>query len=62
MPIREYQCEECSAEWEELRRDQTDPLECPNCGEKDCIHRKISSSSFQFKTGGFSAGYSSKGS
>jgi putative FmdB family regulatory protein len=54
MPIREYQCEECGAEWEELRRDQTDPSKCPECGESDCIHRKLASGSFQFKTKGFS--------
>lgn len=54
MPIREYQCEECGSEWEELRRDQSDPEECPNCGEKDCVHRKLAAGSFQFKTKGFS--------
>lgn len=55
MPIREYQCEECGQIWEELRRDQTDPEECPNCGEKDCVHRKLSSGTgFNFKTRGFS--------
>jgi putative FmdB family regulatory protein len=60
MPLREYQCEECSAEWEELRRDQTDPPQCPNCGEAGPIHRKISTGSFQFKHGGFSSGYTTK--
>ena len=55
MPIREYQCEECGAEWEELRRDQTDPEECPNCGTPDCVHRKLSKGTgHSFKTRGFS--------
>jgi putative FmdB family regulatory protein len=55
MPIREYQCEECGAEWEELRRDQTDPEECPDCGTPDCLHRKLpTGTGFDFKTRGFS--------
>lgn len=55
MPIRDYHCENCGAEWEELRRDQTDPSECPDCGETDCVHRKLASgTSFDFKTRGFS--------
>ena len=55
MPMRDYVCEECGAEWEELRRDQTDPEECPNCGEKDCVHRQLSKGTgHNFKTRGFS--------
>jgi putative FmdB family regulatory protein len=55
MPIREYKCEECSKEWEELRRDQTDPSECPECGTEGTVHRKLSSGTgFSFKTRGFS--------
>ena len=55
MPMRDYVCEECGAEWEELRRDQTDPEECPNCGEKDCVHRQLSKGTgHNFKRKGFS--------
>lgn len=55
MPLREYQCEECGAEWEELRRDQTDPSECPECGTPDCVHRKLAKGTgHNFKTRGFS--------
>ncbi|MBI1790917.1 MAG: zinc ribbon domain-containing protein [Acidobacteria bacterium] len=35
MPIFEYRCDDCGASFEKLmRRDETDGLECPACGQK----------------------------
>ena len=44
MPIRDYKCTSCNHEWEELRKDQTDPSFCPECNEKE-IKRLISKNS-----------------
>ena len=53
MPIRDYECCSCFNKWEELRKDQTDPIRCPKC-MSDIIQRVMSSpASFQFKGGGF---------
>lgn len=41
MPIRDYKCKDCEYEWEELRRDQTDPERCPQC-DHETVERKVS--------------------
>lgn len=53
MPIRDYQCASCSNTWEEIRKDQSDPLCCPKC-QSEIIQRIISApKAFQFKGNGF---------
>ena len=43
MPIYDYQCRNCGAEFDALRKmnDEDREVECPYCHEKDC-ERKIS--------------------
>jgi putative FmdB family regulatory protein len=43
MPIYDYQCRRCGAEFEALRgiRSEDSDVECPVCGEKDA-ERKVS--------------------
>ena len=56
MPIRDYECKSCNHVWEELRKGQTDPEQCPQCG-KETVERKVSASSFTFLHGDFKTGY-----
>jgi hypothetical protein len=35
MPIREYRCNGCEHQWEELRKGQTHAEECPQCKSPD---------------------------
>jgi len=58
--IREYHCEECGSEWEELCSDQEDPPECPNCGTPDSLYRKIKPNPTSSKNNTFSDNHNSK--
>lgn len=60
MPLRDYKCRVCNYEWEELRKNQTDPERCPSC-KCDTVSRKLSSGAFSFKHGGFSTSYEKSG-
>lgn len=53
MPIYEYKCDDCSAQFEALRRitDETIP-DCEECGSGN-VHRLISLSSFHLKGSGW---------
>jgi putative FmdB family regulatory protein len=59
MPLRDYRCRVCHREWEELRKDQSDPARCPTC-KCDTVERKLSASSFSFSDGGYKHDYSRK--
>lgn len=51
MPIREYQCEDCEAEFEELVQHSTpdEEIPCPECGQ----HRaRRQLSAFSARSGG----------
>jgi len=60
MPIYEYACGKCEAEFEAEQRITDDPLKkCPECGSKR-VKRLISRTSFALKGGGWYAdGYGS---
>ncbi|UCH79557.1 MAG: zinc ribbon domain-containing protein [Candidatus Coatesbacteria bacterium] len=49
MPIYEFRCEKCGAEFERLRRpEEEEPVTCPACRAQDCrklISRFATSSS-----------------
>lgn len=60
MPIRVYKCRVCGTEWEELRKDQTDPERCTIC-KCDTVERKLTAGSFTFGGGGYKHGYTSSG-
>jgi len=52
MPIYEYQCEKCGAQFEEMQKISDPPLEqCPECDGK--LTKLVSKSSFQLKGGGW---------
>jgi len=53
MPIYDYQCRNCGAEFEALRniKDEDHDLECPYCHEKDC-ERRISLTASDFLADG----------
>jgi putative FmdB family regulatory protein len=53
MPLYEYQCEECGARFERIRKFSDPPLDepCPTCGGP--IRKLISSPAFQFKGKGW---------
>jgi len=52
MPLRDYECLECKKQWEELRRDQSDPNTCSECKSTN-IKRKLTTSNFQLKGSGW---------
>ncbi len=52
MPIREYKCNSCDHQWEELRKGQTDAELCPNCKGTD-FQRLLTSAGIQFNGAGF---------
>jgi len=62
MPIYEYACGKCEAEFEAEQRITDAPLKkCPECGSKR-VKRLISRTSFALKGGGWYAdGYGSPG-
>ncbi len=41
MPIFEYVCEDCGAEFETLVKNAASKVECPKCGKKK-VERKLS--------------------
>jgi len=45
MPLYQYKCNECSKEFEELRKmsEADREIECPSCGSKD-VKRKLPTS------------------
>lgn len=45
MPIYEYTCPQCSADFEKLLRRTDDPVSCPSCGAAS-PRRRLSSFSF----------------
>ena len=53
MPIYEYHCDACGAEFEQMRKitDETTP-NCEKCGASD-VHRLVSRSSFILKGSGW---------
>lgn len=58
MPIRDYKCDKCDYEWEELRKDQTDPSFCPKCENLNVKRLLSKNSGFILKgTGWYKTGY-----
>ncbi|MGH9469394.1 MAG: FmdB family zinc ribbon protein [Terriglobia bacterium] len=52
MPLYEYQCEQCKAHFEKIRKFSDPPLtRCEKCGGK--LERLLSSPAIQFKGGGW---------
>ncbi len=49
MPIFEYTCDQCEAEFEKLVRRSADEIECPKCGGSAVTRQ---ASAFAFKSGG----------
>lgn len=57
MPIYEYRCGACGADFEKLQRVSDAPPVCPRCAASD-VARRVSLSSFQLKgTGWYSTDY-----
>jgi putative FmdB family regulatory protein len=53
MPLYEYKCDACGAQFERIRKFSDPPLEeCPVCG-KGPVEKLISSPAFQFKGSGW---------
>ena len=51
MPIFEYQCEACKAEFEKLVFSGDDPdITCPDCRSRQ-VHKKMSATSFTGSSG-----------
>lgn len=59
MPIYEYECLNCSKEYEIMQKITDKPLsKCPECGGR--LHKKISNTSFILKgTGWYATDYAS---
>lgn len=53
MPIRDYTCRSCNHEWEEIRKDQSDPNKCPKCGSNFLDRKLAAPGAFEFKGSGF---------
>ncbi|MBI3091980.1 MAG: zinc ribbon domain-containing protein [Candidatus Tectomicrobia bacterium] len=52
MPIYEYRCAECSAEFEKMQKFSDAPVSsCPHCG--GAVHKLISHSTFHLKGSGW---------
>ena len=53
MPLYDYQCRNCGAEFDMLRsiKDDDSEVECPYCHEKDC-EKKISLVASDYLSGG----------
>lgn len=59
MPIRDYRCDACDHNWEELRKDQSDPSECPICKQEKLTRVVSKSSGFVLKGDGwYKSGFS----
>jgi putative FmdB family regulatory protein len=53
MPIYEFECSECGADFERLQKlSDSDPEECPNCG-KPGVRRRVSAPSFRLAGSGW---------
>lgn len=52
MPLRDYECPSCKEVWEELRKDQSDPVECKFCQAPN-PKRLLARSNFQLKGNGW---------
>lgn len=52
MPLRDYECPSCKEVWEELRKDQSDPLNCKYCAAES-PKRLIARSNFALKGNGW---------
>ena len=48
MPIYEYTCDSCAAEFEKIVRNSSEEIECPKCGSSG-VTRQVSA--FAFKSG-----------
>lgn len=61
MPTYEYECSDCSHNWEEDQSIKDDPIKtCPSC-KKETAKRLISGSNFVLVGGGWAKeGYSTK--
>lgn len=58
MPIYEYACKKCEAEFEVSQRITDEPLKrylCPQCGKRVAVTKLISRSSFHLKGSGWYA-------
>ena len=54
MPIYEYQCSACGALHEALQKVSDAPLaDCPACGAKGALKKKVSAAAFRLKGGGW---------
>jgi putative FmdB family regulatory protein len=54
MPIYEYQCSACGALHEALQKVSDPPLaDCPACGAKGALKKKVSAAAFRLKGGGW---------
>lgn len=61
MPLRDYKCESCGEVWEELRRDQSDPETCKQCGAEKPKRLVSTSTGFILKGNGwFASDYKGK--
>ena len=62
MPLYEYRCDDCGADFEEVRRITDEhPPPCPQC-ESGNVHRLISQTSFVLKgSGWYVTDYAKKG-
>ncbi len=59
MPIYEYRCTACNADFEKIQKVDADAPGCPQCGAADA-QRRVSLSSFHLKgTGWYSTDYKS---
>ncbi len=53
MPIYEFNCTECSNQWDELlKRSDPDPEICPKCGQAS-VQRWVSAAAFRLKGAGW---------
>lgn len=54
MPIYEFECSECESNFEIMQK-MSDPVPeiCEKCGKKHTLHKKVSSTSFHLKGGGW---------
>lgn len=59
MPIYEYSCEECGAQFEVMQKVGSDAPDCQNCGSRK-VKKMISATSFVLKgSGWYRDGYGS---
>jgi putative FmdB family regulatory protein len=62
MPIYEYRCSACGADFERLQRVSDATPACPTCGSRDEVARRVSLSAFHLKgTGWYASDYRAGG-